>query len=171
MSDTFTAVLPSCYIRSKPRGPVFETTQKPEVAAPTFKRGFVTPPFFGQVRRCAPSLTVMGGMGNSVRTATRLVSWFQHPVHLLRLKPQKVASLIQPGIQTMTAFTQASRSAAPASPAMGTVDPIQLHADAHNALNMEVFYLRQPQANTAAARRKAIQALAALRGLTLALEG
>lgn len=50
-------------------------------------------------------------------------------------------------------------------------DPIQLHADAHNALAMAVFYLRQPQVDTAAARRKAIQALTALCGLSLALEG
>ncbi len=71
----------------------------------------------------------------------------------------------------MTASTQASRSAAYTSPTTGTIDPIQLHADAHNALNMAVFYLRQPQANTAAARRKAIQARTALRGLSPALEG
>ena len=56
-----------------------------------------------------------------------------------------------------------------ASPTTGT-DPIQLHADAHNALNMAVYYLRQPQANTAAARRKAVQALAALRNLSALLE-
>lgn len=72
----------------------------------------------------------------------------------------------------MTAICkQPRRRPALASPAMGTVDPIQLHADAHNALSMAVFYLRQPQANTAAAKRKAIQALAALRGLSIALEG
>lgn len=71
----------------------------------------------------------------------------------------------------MSAISLVSRRAVPASPAMGSLDPVQLHADAHNALNMAVFYLRQPQANTAAARRKAIQALAALRGLSLALEG
>lgn len=59
----------------------------------------------------------------------------------------------------------------PAPTAARTPDPIQLHADVHNALSMAVFYLRQPQANTAAARRKAIQALTALRGLSLALEG
>ena len=47
---------------------------------------------------------------------------------------------------------------------------IQLHADAHNALNMAVYYLRQPQPNATAARRKAIQALAALRNLSLSLE-
>lgn len=59
----------------------------------------------------------------------------------------------------------------PAPAAAAARDPIQLHADVHNALSMAVFYLRQPQANTAAARRKAIQALTALRGLSLALEG
>ena len=48
---------------------------------------------------------------------------------------------------------------------------IQLHADAHNALNMAVYFLRQQQPDTAAARSKATQALAALRGLSLALEG
>ena len=64
-----------------------------------------------------------------------------------------------------------SRAFAPASPTTGTPDPIQLHADAHNALNMAVFYLRQPQANLPGARRKAIQALAALRNLSATLEG
>lgn len=58
-----------------------------------------------------------------------------------------------------------------ASPATGTPDPIQLHAQAHNALNMAVFYLRQPHANVPGARRKAIQALAALRNLSATLEG
>ncbi len=62
-------------------------------------------------------------------------------------------------------------SLAPASPTTGTPDPIQLHADAHNALNMAVFYLRQPQANLPGARRKAIQALSALRNLSATLEG
>ena len=67
----------------------------------------------------------------------------------------------------MTAITQASRNAAPTLPTTGTPDPIQLHAEAHNALNMAVFYLRQPAANVLGARRKAVQALAALRGLSL----
>lgn len=64
-----------------------------------------------------------------------------------------------------------SRAIAPASPTTGTPDPIQLHADAHNALNMAVFYLRQPQANLPGARRKAIQDLSALRNLSATLEG
>ena len=48
----------------------------------------------------------------------------------------------------------------------GAHDPIQLHADAHNALSIAVFYLRQPAANVPGARRKA-----ALRGLSLSMEG
>lgn len=60
---------------------------------------------------------------------------------------------------------------APTSPASGTSDPIQLHAQAHNALSMALHYLSQPNANVAGARRKAIQALSALRGLDLSLEG
>ena len=60
----------------------------------------------------------------------------------------------------------ASRCAAPSLPAIGTPDPIQLHADAHNALAMALHYLRQPdQANVAGATRKAVQALSALRRL------
>lgn len=63
----------------------------------------------------------------------------------------------------------ASRSAAPTSSQgarLGTpVDPIQLYADAHNALAMALHYLRQPDANVPGAARKAVQALAALRSL------
>ena len=62
----------------------------------------------------------------------------------------------------------ASRRAAP-TPAqgarLGAPDPIQLHADAHNALSMALHYLRQPRANVPGAARKAVQALAALRSL------
>ncbi|WP_417285480.1 hypothetical protein [Comamonas sp.] len=63
------------------------------------------------------------------------------------------------------------RAATPTLPTTGTLDPIQLHADAHNALSMAVFYLRQPSANVPGARRKAIQALSALRTLSATLEG
>ena len=64
----------------------------------------------------------------------------------------------------------ASRCAAPSLPATGTPDPIRHYADAHNALAMALHYLRQPgDANVAGATRKAVQALAALRGLDVAL--
>lgn len=69
----------------------------------------------------------------------------------------------------MTAITQQASRAATST--TGTPDFIQLHADAHNALSMAVFYLRQPTANVAGARRKAVQALSALRNLSLSQEG
>ncbi len=180
----FTSSAALCYIAGKPRGlglisPVLENTPKTAVATSTVKRGFVSSKFLG-LRIFARRYTVMGEMGLgysqgcslSVRTPARLFTCFQHLVHPMRLKTQTVGSLIQTGIQTMTATTKASCRAAPQNrDDLGIADPIQLHADAHNALNMAVFYLRQPDANVAGARRKAIQALSALRGLSLALEG
>jgi hypothetical protein len=55
------------------------------------------------------------------------------------------------------------------SPTTGTPDPIQLHATAHNALGTALHHLRQPHVDAARARRKVMQALAALRGLDVAL--
>lgn len=67
-------------------------------------------------------------------------------------------------------ITLASRCAAPTSPQGARLgaptDPIQLHADAHNALAMALHYLRQPAGqNVPGATRKVVQALAALRRL------
>lgn len=56
-------------------------------------------------------------------------------------------------------------------PVLGNPDPIQLHAQAHNALTMAVHYLTQPQANVPGAARKAVQALAALRRLDVSTTG
>jgi len=70
-------------------------------------------------------------------------------------------------------ITLASRSAAPTPPTTGTrtPDPIQLHAEAHNALAMALHYLRQPSGNVPGAARKAVQALAALRRLDACVQG
>ncbi len=67
----------------------------------------------------------------------------------------------------------ASRRAAPVTPTptTGNHDPIQLFADANNALAMASYYLRQPEGNHAGAARKAGQALAALRRLAALQEG
>ena len=166
----FTSSSLSCYIGAKLKGPVFETTIPVAVLTSTEKRGFVTSKILGLVRLAASSLMVTGGMSLSARLATCLQAWFQHPVHLMRLKPLTVGYFDSPvGIQSMTAINTASRCAV--TPTTGTPDPIQLHADARNALSMAIFYLRQPQANVPGARRKAIQALSALRGLDLSLEG
>lgn len=155
--------------RAKPRGPVRKNTTSVEVATPTCKRGFVMPQFLGLVRLSAPVQWLRGVVGptrKDGRTATDV--FLTTTPHPMRVRTQTVVRLIPVGTQTMTAITTASRATTPTT---GTPDPIQLHAQAHNALNMAVFYLRQPQANTAAARRKAVQALAAMRSLSLALEG
>jgi len=74
------------------------------------------------------------------------------------------------------ASTQPSGAACLSLPAAAAVvpslslNPIQLHADAHNALAMALHYLRQPAANVPGAARKTVQALAALRVL-IAQEG
>lgn len=161
-----------CYIGGKPRGPVRKNTTYKAFATPTDKRGFVMPKFLGLVRLSAPVQWLRGMVGatrKDVRTA--LYVFLTTMLHPMRLRTQTVAPLIHKGTKTMTAITQASCCAARTLPTTGTPDPIQLHAQAHNALNMAVFYLRQPQANTAAARRKAVQALAALRDLSATLEG
>lgn len=71
-------------------------------------------------------------------------------------------------LQVIAITKQASHAATPPS---GTLDPTQLHAEAHNAPSMAVFYLRQPQTNVPSAYPKAIQALSALSNLSLSLEG
>lgn len=70
-----------------------------------------------------------------------------------------------------TVITLASRCAAPTPPTMGNPDPIQLHAEALNALAMALHYLRQPSGNVPGAARKAVQALAALRRLDACVQG
>lgn len=71
--------------------------------------------------------------------------------------------MVSANISGAVPMSQAASTAATPSP----VHPIQLHADAHNALVMALHYLRQPTANVPGARRKAVQALTALRGLAL----
>ena len=80
------------YTGGKPNGPVLENANEPEVATPTYKRGFVTPKIQA-VRDFAHRLMVTGGMGISAKTAARLNPCFEHPVHLLRFKTQTVGSL------------------------------------------------------------------------------
>lgn len=149
-----------------------KNTSSEAVAAPTDKRGFVMSKFLRLVRLFAPVYGLRGVVG-AIRKDARTASdvFLTTTLHQLRVRTHLVATLNPEGAKTMTAISQASCRVAPTPPPRGILDPIQLHADAHNALSMAVFYLRQPQANTAAAKRKAIQALAALRGLSIALEG
>lgn len=158
------------YNARKPRGPVTQKHHQISGTTSTDKRGFVTPKFLGLVHLHASAQWLRGVVGatrKDVRT-TDLV-FLTATLHQLYSKMQVVVPMSRSGAKTMTANTKAA--SATTTPTMGTTDPIQLHADAHNALNMAVFYLRQPDANVPGARRKAIQALAALRNLSLTLEG
>ena len=71
-------------------------------------------------------------------------------------------TMASPSLSGAAAMSQATSTVAAPSPAH---TPIQLHADAHNALAMALHYLRQPTANVPGAARKTVQALAALREL------
>ena len=159
-------------IHAKAKAPVRSNTTSEAVAAPTEKRGFVSSKFLALVRlhRCR---MVSGGMGLPARMAARLRTCLKHPVHLMRAQTQTVALVTPEGAKTMTTFHLASRRAAPVTPTptTGNHDPIQLFADAHNALAMASYYLRQPEGNHAGAARKAGQALAALRRLAALQEG
>ena len=144
---------------------VHSNTVPVEVAAPTFKRGFVTSKFWGLVRLRHPFM-VSGGMGLPARMAARLQACLKHPVHLLRVQTQTVAFFGSPvGIQTMTHVTQGRTAPVLATSA---THPNQLFADAVNAASMANWYTRR--GNIAAAARKARQHLAALNQLAK-LEG
>ena len=171
---TWTATLPSAralgYTAPVLKSMVHSNTELEEVAAPTFKRGFVLPKFWGLVRLHWPHM-VSGGMGLSypnskdrgrslsARTPARLQACFQHPAHLLRLKTQTVAFFGSPvGIQTMTHVTQ------------GQTAPTHHHTteerrafaalEAANCAALARWY--SARGNVKAARRKAVQLLAAL---------
>ena len=145
------------YTAAKPRGPMLENIKPVEVAAPTFKRGFVLPKFWGLVRLHWPRM-VSGGMGVSAKTAARLQACFQHPAHLLRLKTQTVALESHKGAKTMTHVTQ------------GQTTPTHHHTteerrafaalEAANCAALARWY--SARGNVKAARRKAVQLLAAL---------
>ena len=154
---------------AKPKGPVRKNITLEEVATPTCKRGFVMPKFWGLV--CLHRSLMVTGCGGAYpqglpHVFERVLNHHTPPTARKNVNGGYLDSL--EGIQTMTASTTAGRVNTPAT---ATPDLIQLHADAHNALNMAVFYLRQPDANVPGARRKAIQALSALRNLSLSLEG
>lgn len=78
------------YTAPKLKSLVHSNTVPVEVAAPTFKRGFVTSKFL-TLRTFAHRLMVSGGMGVSAKTAARLQACLKHPVHLLRVQTQTVA--------------------------------------------------------------------------------
>ena len=165
---TWTATLPSAralvYTAPVLKSMVHSNTELEEVAAPTFKRGFVTSKFWGLVRLRHPFM-VSGGMGLPARMAARLQACLKHPVHLLRVQTQTVAFFGSPvGIQTMTTTTQGTTTPTPATSATHhhTTEERRAFAalEAANCAALARWY--SARGNVKAARRKAVQLLAAL---------
>lgn len=155
-------------IRTKAKAPVRRNTFSEAVAAPTDKRGFVTPNFWGW---CVCTALRFRGVVGVIRKDARTASdvFLTTTLHPMRVETPKVALVTPEGAKTLTTSPVASRRAAPTTPTTSNTshpDPIALHADACNALSMALHYLRQPEAsNVAGAARKAAQALAAMRRL------
>ena len=157
-------------IGAKAKAPVLENTFEPAVATPTDKRGFVIPKFWALVRLHWCRMVYGHGGGypqGRPHGFTRVSNRHAHPLHV---EMQRVVLKSRKGATTMRPSHLASRRAAP-TPTTGNHDPIQLFADATNALAMASYYLRQPEANHAGAARKAGQALAALRRLAALPQG
>lgn len=146
---------------------VLETHLRTSGSTPHRERGFVLPKFWGVVRLHCPRM-VSGGVGLPGRMASAAGSaCFNIPAHPTRLKPQKVDSLIQPGIQTMTTLVTPAQ-AAPTLASAHEAALIELHCAAHNAAVLATLYTTRKQYPQAA--RKTRQHLQALRQLAK-LEG
>ena len=153
------------YTAAKPRGPVTQKHQSVEVAAPTYKRGFVMLKFPGAVRlHCSPMVTGRGGAyPQGLPHGYGRV--FDHHAPPYALKNANGGFLSPVGTKTMTHVTQGRTTPVLATSA---THPHQLFADAVNAASMANWYTRR--GNIAAAARKARQHLAALNQLAK-LEG
>ena len=153
------------YTAAKPRGSVTQKHQSVEVAAPTYKRGFVMLKFPGAVRlHCSPMVTGRGGAyPQGLPHGYGRV--FDHHAPPYALKNANGGFLSPVGTKTMTHVTQGRTAPVLATSA---THPHQLFADAVNAASMATWYTRR--GNIAAAARKARQHLAALNQLAK-LEG
>jgi len=110
---------------------------------------------------------VLDWMVRVVTPGARLIPCFQHPVHQFRLKTEPVVSSLDKEQETMTTVTYlASRRAAPTPAPITSLDTIQLHAQALNALASALHYLRRPGGDTAdlnAATARAVRAATLLK--------
>lgn len=158
------------YTGRVPKGMVCRSTFGSAVAAPTDKRGFVTPKFRELVRQ---PLMVLDGMGLgypqgrplSARTPARLNPCYEHPVHPLRVVAQTVAPLSRSGAKTMIPAAQ-GRTAPTIQPHQA--DTIQLHAQAINGLNIALHTLMHGQLDQVQLHRaigKALRASSAMKRL------
>ncbi len=128
-------------IRLKPKGPVRRNTFSEAVAAPTEKRGFVTPNFWGW---CVCTVSLFWGVVGVIRKDARTASdvFLTTTLHPTRVETLTVALVTPEGAKTMTTSTVASRSAAPTTT---TPDLVQLHLQACNALAQALHTLRNSE--------------------------
>lgn len=164
----FTPALASCYISRKPRGPVTQKHPTNSVLNPHRKAGFCHAQISGSGASIAPPLWLRGMVGATRKgVRTSVCVFLTTMLHPMRSKTQKVGSLIQTGIQTMTAITQQAIRAATPSPTTGTVPTAHITdvLAAFNAANMAASYIER--GSFAAARRKLTQALASINQIKL----
>ena len=159
---TWTAILPSActlvYTAPKPKGPVLVTPHSEAVQTPTDKRGFVMP----KLRDAAPicSLPMVSGVGSAYPQGQRQGFGLVTTPHAHHFRPSQArgGSLVTPeGAKTMTHVTQGTKP----TPHHTTEERRALAAlEAANCAALARWY--SARGNVKAARRKAVQLLAAL---------
>ena len=164
-------------IQPKPKGPVRKNTFSEAVAAPTEKRGFVTPNFWGW---CVCTVSLFWGVVGVIRKDARTASdvFLTTTLHPTRVRTLTVALVPPEGAKTMTTSPVASRSAAAIlKPTTGNT---HTHLDTSTSEDARAFALLQAasdatmaklylaRGNVPAARRKAVQLLKALQLLEVA---
>ena len=172
---TWTATLPSAralgYTAAKPRGPVLVTPHSEAVQTPTDKRGFVMP----KLRDAAPicSLPMVSGVGSAYPQGQRQGFGLVTTPHAHHFRPSQArgGSLVTPeGAKTMTK-PQGKTTPTPATSATPhhTTEERRAFAalEAANCAALARWY--SARGNVKAARRKAVQLLAALAVLEGAL--
>ena len=159
---TCATTLPSApalvYTAAKPRGPVLVTPHSEAVQTPTDKRGFVMP----KLRDAAPicSLPMVSGVGSAYPQGQRQGFGLVTTPHAHHFRPSQArgGSLVTPeGAKTMTHVTQGTKPTHHHT----TEERRALAAlEAANCAALARWY--SARGNVKAARRKAVQLLAAL---------
>ena len=136
-------------IRTKAKAPVCRNTFGKAVAAPTDKRGFVIPKFWGLVRLHLSQAVYGHGGGypqGRPHGFTRVLNRHAHP---LRVRTQRVVLKSRKGATMPQAISAAVRTPTP-------FDPVATHMEAVNAAAMARWYAARYEHTKAA--RKAVQA-------------
>ena len=156
-------------IHTKAKAPVLKNTFSEAVAAPTDKRGFVTPNLWSWCA-CTASLfwSVVGVIRKDARTASDV--FLTTTLHPMRVRTLTVALVPPEGAKTMTATT----------PTTGTAHALNFEAVNTTTSEAQAFALLQAASDAAmaklylsrgnipAARRKAVQLLKALQAMEVA---